>query len=88
MQSSISIALLQNDIQAFHPAYAAQQVVSLPVEGNAKAVRQGFPCQIMIFVSGADHAVQTKNDALVFYLSSSRMPLRRNHAGVQLQAWQ
>ena len=33
-----------------------------------------------------DHAVQVRN--AVFYAFSSRMPLLRNQAGVQLQAWQ
>jgi len=75
------VGALQDDLQALHAADAPQPVVDGSVKVDAHAIRHGLPCAVVVFVGGADHTVQIKNDACVFHtcrlLMLSKSVLRR-----------
>ena len=62
-----------------------QIIPRITYSSAVKAARYG---RLYACVGILDYTVQIKNNASIFHAFSSRMPLLRNQAGVQLQAWQ
>ena len=69
-----AVVALQDDFQTFHPGDAPQAVVFAFVKIDAQGIGQRLPGKVMVVIGETDHAVQVKNDPIVFFHSLSTTP--------------
>ena len=74
--AQLFITTLQNDLQRRHTGNTAKAIVDFFIKIYTDSICHFFPCQIMVFIGEADHAVQIKNHSFKFFCHRYARPFR------------